>query len=379
MATQNIKKTKRSTDEMISGAVDRQHSWLNNRRMFTRQFLRRFNVFHKPENETVKQNTKQQSRSTNQSVLRDYWFPIVCALLVILIAIVVVTVKINAPVKVVVPAVPEPVVKPVNTKNIQTVDEKSAPTFDVVRIDKKGQVVVAGRNTYESNISIVMNNKVVATEHTDKKGEFVYAPNNALKPGNYEIYLIDTDKNVKSADSVFLYVSESGYKNSFSLLMTEQGSKIMQSPRSLNGDLVVSKIDYLNTGRIVISGRALPRLRVSLTLNNKYLGFTRVSDYKNFGMGVDVDKLKSGEKYKLIIRLHDASGKTIAMKKQEFVMPESTGCEDTFYTVRRGDSLWVIARNFLRRGVLFSIIADCNDIKNPNLIYPDQVLHIPVK
>ena len=48
-------------------------------------------------------------------------------------------------------------------------------------------------------------------------------------------------------------------------------------------------------------------------------------------------------------------------------------------TVRRGDTLCVSARNFLRHGILFSVIADCNDIENPNLIYPNQVLQIPVE
>ena len=62
----------------------------------------------------------------------------------------------------------------------------------------------------------------------------------------------------------------------------------------------------------------------------------------------------------------------------KFVMPEMTGDDDTYYTVRRGDCLWIIARNFLRRGVLFSVIAERNAIQNPDLIYPKQLLQIPV-
>ena len=93
--------------------------------------------------------------------------------------------------------------------------------------------------------------------------------------------MIDTEKNIKSEDSVFVYISDQGYKNSVSLLMTKNGSKVMQAPVLADGDLVVSKIDYLDTGRMIVTGRALPRLRVSLSLDDKYLGFARVSDYKN--------------------------------------------------------------------------------------------------
>ncbi len=379
MATLNtMTKTKRSTDEIINDAIDRQQSWLNNRRNFTRNFLRRFNVFHTEEVEVENHTGAQENRDENKSVWRAYWFPIMCALIVILIALVVAFVKINTPVKVVVPKVPEPIIKPINIAKT-TKRTVNVPSFDLVRIEESGRIVIAGRTTSESNVSIVINKKLVATEHTNADGEFVYSPVAVLKPGNYEVSLIDVDNDKKSADKVFLYISERGYKNSVSLLMTQNGSKIMQAPELLNGDLIVSKIDYLNSGRLVITGKALPRLRVSLTLNDKYLGFARVSDYKNFGLGADVGQLKPGEKYKINIRLHDGEGNTIANVEHKFVMPEMTGDDDTFYTVRRGDCLWIIARNFLRKGILFSIIAERNNIKNPDLIFPEQLLKIPVE
>lgn len=377
MATTNIGKTKRSTDEMINDAVDRQQSWLENRRSFTRNFLKRFhNAFHKkaePEQKmTATKSNQNTDNSKNKSVLRAYWFPIMCALIVIVIAVIVMLFKINTPVKVIAPKVPEPVVKTVK-------QPVSIPTFDLVRIEQSGNIVIAGRTAAESNISVVINKKVVATEHTNPNGEFVYVPTNAFQPGNYVISLIDVDKNIKSKDSVFVYISEHGYKNSVSLLMTENGSRVMQAPELEDGDLVVSKIDYLDTGRLVVTGKALPRLRVSLTLNDKYLGFARVSDYKNFGLGADVGDLKAGENYKINVRLHDGEGTTIANIEHEFVMPAMTDDTNTFYTVRRGDCLWIIARNFLRKGVLFTMIAERNSIKNPDLIFPEQLLQIPTK
>ena len=374
MTSNNIGKTKRSTDDLIDDAIDRQQSWLDNRRRFTRIFIRRFN---KNDNDVSKSEpkvvvVKTEPEKKQESVLRAYWLPILCALIVILLAFFIMFFKINAPVKVITPPVPEPVIKHVSRQT-------NSPSFDLVRIEKSGNIIIAGRNPRESNISVLINKKIVATKHTNKSGEFVFAPTNALKPGNYVISLIDADKNIKSEDSVFVYVSERGYKNSVSLLMTKNGSKVMQAPELEDGDLVVSKIDYLDTGRMIVTGRALPRLRVSLSLDDKYLGFARVSDYKNFGLGADIGNLESGRKYKLNIRLHDGEGTTIANIEHEFVMPEMTGDDNTFYTVRRGDCLWIIARNFLRRGVLFTMIAERNNITNPDLIYPDQLLQIPMK
>lgn len=49
------------------------------------------------------------------------------------------------------------------------------------------------------------------------------------------------------------------------------------------------------------------------------------------------------------------------------------------YTVQKGDSLWKIAQRFLGKGSRYMEIVKANPgkIKNPNLIYPGQVLIIP--
>ena len=49
------------------------------------------------------------------------------------------------------------------------------------------------------------------------------------------------------------------------------------------------------------------------------------------------------------------------------------------YTVKRGDSLWNIAKRFYGNGAKYTTIYNANrsKIRNPNLIYPGQVLWIP--
>lgn len=372
----NMGKTKRSTDDLINDAIAQQNDWLENRREYTRGFLKSLNLFARPsnkniENVSVDQAKVEQARK-RRTGLAAYWFPVLCAVLVIFVAIWVMFIRgATQPRVVVVPAVPEPVV--------QRVKAITVPEFDIVRIEKDGDIVIAGRWLPHQNISIMVNGKVVATERTDYSGEFVYSSTNPWKPGNYTIALLGAEPEVKSADKVFVYVSDKGAENSLSLLMTKDGSTLLQGPSLLaNGDLRVAKIDYLDTGRIVVTGDALPRLRVTLAMDGEYMGFARVSDHKHFGLGADVGDLQAGKEYELAVRLHDGDGRTVATVLHKFVMPEMTGDDDTYYTVRRGDCLWVIARNFMRRGILFSIIAERNSIENPDLIYPKQLLQIPV-
>ncbi|MBO4480296.1 MAG: LysM peptidoglycan-binding domain-containing protein [Alphaproteobacteria bacterium] len=382
--TMVIGKTKRSTDNMIDDAIAQQDSWLARRRSFTRRFLRSRNaaVAEKPAPQKTQpvQPRQTDGKSDNRSVLRDYWFPILCAFIVLLVTIWVIFARTSAPQKIVVlngaKSVP---VETVSKGTVKKISEPSdIPTFDIVRVSQDGLVVIGGRWLPNKTISLVVNDKIVSTQSTDKNGEFVYSPKFA--PGNYTVSLLGAKPEMKSQDKVFLYISDTDYRNSVSLLLTPDGSQILQSPSVLkDGDLIVSKIDYLDTGRIVVTGDALPRLRVSLSLDDKYIGYSRVSDHKHFGVGADVGELKPGTEYNLTVRLHDDAGRTVATVNHNFVMPEMTGDNDTFYTVRRGDCLWVIARNFLRKGVLFSIIAERNNIENPDLIYPKQLLQIPTK
>ena len=383
MATQTsgkMGKTKRSTDNLIDDAVAKQQSWLERRRAFARVFLKKLNVFSKPKSKTkvvgrpAVKSKPAESRKKICSVLHEYWFPILCAFIVLLVVIWVLVCRLQAHnASTTNSAIPEPVVRTVPA-------ELKTPMFDIVRIGDNGTIVVAGRWKKDTGVSVFMNKKLVATIMADKNGEFVYAPTQALSAGNYTIWLMDVKSKINSADKAFIYVSEAGAENSISLLMTKDGSTVLQAPAVLrDGDLSVAKIDYMDNGRLVVTGDGLPRLRVSLSLNNKDLGTAYVSDYKHFGLGADVGDLTPGDEYTLDVRMHDGNGKVIAKISHTFTMPQMTSDEDTFYTVRKGDCLWIIARNFMRRGVLFSVIAARNNIKNPDLIYPKQKLNIPVR
>ena len=47
------------------------------------------------------------------------------------------------------------------------------------------------------------------------------------------------------------------------------------------------------------------------------------------------------------------------------------------YVVKKGDTLWAIARRFLGDGRRYREIAAANSVRNPNLIFPGQKLRIP--
>lgn len=380
----DIGKTKKSTDLIINDAVSRQKSWMARRSAIAAQFLRKLNIFAKPNKvETDTKKRKKEKEMTQQKKrhwLLAYWFPILCALAVIfMLAYVLIVPRCSAVNNKKTNVVPEPTIQPIPTKTESVeIKKQEIPSFDMVRIDKSGKIIIAGRWLPNHGVSIKINNKIIATEKTNKRGEFVYSPKKPFASGNYTIRLSGVEKPLNSEADVFVYISDQGSENSMSLLMDKEGSKFLQQPKLKDGDLKVTKIDYLETQRIVVQGVGIPRTRVTMKLDDKLIGMARVSDHKNFGIGANVGELKSGNKYTLHIKMHDGSGKEAALIKYDFVMPAMLPGTDTWYVVRRGDALWIIARNFLGRGIRYTMIANENKIKNPNLIFPKQKLKIPI-
>jgi len=69
-----------------------------------------------------------------------------------------------------------------------------------------------------------------------------------------------------------------------------------------------------------------------------------------------------------------------AVLQEETAQPENPAVTETkTHTVVSGDTLWGIAKKYYGNGSLYTKIYEANSgtIKNPNLIYPGQVLTIP--
>ena len=68
--------------------------------------------------------------------------------------------------------------------------------------------------------------------------------------------------------------------------------------------------------------------------------------------------------------------KPTIVKTQKQIVKEVQKEEKINYVVKRGDTLWAIASQYLGSGAKYPQIAQENNIANPDLIYPGQVLTI---
>lgn len=89
---------------------------------------------------------------------------------------------------------------------------------------------------------------------------------------------------------------------------------------------------------------------------------------KGFDLMVNV-KLKQYRDYKTTVAPLDSDDNEVVIEKERSA-PEPIKS----YTVSSGDTLWKICKKYLGDGSKYKTIAQLNKIKNPNLIYPGQVI-----
>jgi nucleoid-associated protein YgaU len=79
---------------------------------------------------------------------------------------------------------------------------------------------------------------------------------------------------------------------------------------------------------------------------------------------------------KIILTLGNVTG---IGKVEEDIAVAAPADEATFYTVRKGDTLWAIAKKHYGNGARYSAIFEANRpmLKHPDKIYPGQSLRIP--
>lgn len=129
--------------------------------------------------------------------------------------------------------------------------------------------------------------------------------------------------------------------------------------------------------------RTLPNGKMLFSTNMKVSleSYTIKEDAKNYGMDVLVTiKLKQYRDYstKTCNIKFSSSNPTMVVQPARPVENQPKPANQT-YTVVKGDCLWNIAKKYYGDGSKYTVIYDANrdKIKNPNLIYPGQVLTIP--
>jgi nucleoid-associated protein YgaU len=294
---------------------------------------------------------------------------------------------------------------------------KSIPaTFDVVSVEPDGSTVVAGRAEPGAQVQLLNNGVVVATVTADMNGQFAIVPP-ALTAGEHLLSLATGGKPAERAQTVAVAVPKdrmgepvvaltepgvptrilSDHAPKAPLRPTQDAPAVSASIPQPAPNLSIRAVEADEAGGFYASGAGAPGAQIRLSLNGTPLA--QVQAGADGGWSLKIEKGMAAGAYAVKADLLDATGKVLAQAEVPFDYParplgqaqgQAKGqaaasashavlSEVQSVTVQRGDSLWRISQRLLGSGYRYTQIyaANSNQIRDPSLIYPYQILVVP--
>ncbi|MFN4355855.1 Ig-like domain-containing protein [Parvibaculum sp.] len=271
----------------------------------------------------------------------------------------------------------------------EVAEDPSIPTFDIVRVERDGSTIAAGRALPGARVQLKANGEVVAEATADQRGEWVAVLEQQLAPGTIELTLTARNPDGSTKDSrqtVAVSVPEGGQGQTL-VVRSEPGkaSKVLQGPGvpADAGGLVLETIDYDEKGNVIISGRADPNAAIRIYVDGALVGETRADVEGRWEMSPSAD-IAPGQ-YTLRVDQVDEDGRVAGRIELPFERGEPqavlAALRDGKVVIQPGNNLWNIARRLYGSGFSYTIIYEANrdQIRDPNLIYPGQVFETPAR
>ena len=273
--------------------------------------------------------------------------------------------------------------------------EASSGTFDVVRIDRDGVSVIAGRSDPNVKIKIYNEENLIGEGNSDQNGQWVTVidekiPNKILNlkvstsdlSGDNEIFS-DQIVTVMPSELDELATDDLKDENNIVLLTQEdKASQILSEDPSFLQDenkVNIRTIDY-NEEKLILGGNAEANTEINAYIDNKFMGSTRSDSLGKWTLNIN-ENIIPGD-YEIRADMVSNDNFVIARTKTKFKSlfdNLSNNFELNSITIRPGDNLWNISRTKYGSGMQYTVLylANSNQIVDPDLIFPGQVLMVP--
>jgi nucleoid-associated protein YgaU len=284
------------------------------------------------------------------------------------------------------------------------------PVFDTVRVEQTGEALVAGNAAPETDVTLKLNGAVVGKAKALTDGSFILIPEKPLAKGAGALTL-EMEKDgvvVASEGAVVVDVKRDATPLVARIEPSAPTRVITSTVKSTSSDLELSAVDYDAAGNIVFLGRAKPGQKIRFYVDNRLL---REGDADAAGeWRFEGDSAIAAGKHMLRADAIDAKGQVVSRVELPFLREDSsklanvatqkpnglpkqtdaddqavhtatTGVEDAGrqIVIQPGNNLWRLSRQVYGKGRMYTVIYEANrsQVKNPNKIYPGQILTAP--
>jgi nucleoid-associated protein YgaU len=289
------------------------------------------------------------------------------------------------------------------------------PSFDIVRVERDGRTVVAGRAAPGAEVELRAGDRVLDRVRASRRGEWVATPVEPLAPGGQELTLA-----ARAEEGAPLVLSEqvlvvarpeppppqpapvaaaeppppqpaalaakAAPGEPVAMLLAKDGEargRILQAPGRISSDgrLALLVLDYDHAGQVRLSGEGPPGAPVRVYVDNRPSAEVVVPPSGQWTTVLG-QELAPGD-YSLRLDQLSSEGLPVARLETPFTRvrkpPVAGEAQVDYVIVQPGNSLWRIARRLFGDGFRYVHIYDANhaQIRDPDLIYPGQVFEVP--
>ena len=314
------------------------------------------------------------------------------------------------------------------------------PSFDLVRVEGDGSIVVAGKAAPNARVEIDTGSQVIGSAVAGPEGDFVIVIDHALKSGGYQLVLRSTTSGNEVVTSretavvsipavktgqVLVLIEDPGKPSRLITVPQIASSGPARSSVQANAEVAVSpappstaapggelKVTVeaveIEGRRVFVAGAADPGRKVRAYANAMMLGEDEASPEGRFLIEAERDlpigkyifrvDVLAPDGIKVIARasvpFEREAGEAIAavapsgrgQTAQDVTTDSKTTAPqlekaDGAVIIRRGDTLWQISRRVYGFGIRYSAIYLANQaqITDPDRIWPGQVFRLPEK
>jgi len=312
-----------------------------------------------------------------------------------------------------------PVPQPAAAPQPQAPEQGGPPAFDIVRINPRGDAVIAGRAAPGMELGIRDGDREIGRARADAKGNWVFLSATPLPPGARELSVVERTANGegrRSEGAVLLVVPEPGGDTAgtapLAVLSTPGAAPRMlqgppepapatgassatpsvipsatqtatpSGPPSSGGAsprLGLEAVDYDAQGDIRFAGTAPPGAALRLYVDNQPVGEATADPAGRWTMAPPAG-VSTGD-HRLRLDQVAAGGQVSNRIELPFrrEAQATRAIEEGRVVVQPGQSLWVLARQMYGQGTRYTVIYSANkdQIRDPRLIYPGQTFTVP--